>query len=57
MGSKKTLCEWNKEKLKEDFDSYKKLVGVPKFVCKKCGRAALDKKNLCKPEELQGKKK
>ena len=31
---------------------YKKLVANPKFVCKNCGRTAVNDKNLCAPEKL-----
>jgi len=31
---------------------YKKLVMNPKYVCKNCGRAAANAKNLCAPEAL-----
>ena len=31
---------------------YKNLVKGSKFVCKLCGRAAADAKNLCKPVKL-----
>ena len=31
---------------------YKQLIRDPKFVCKKCGRAAKSKLNLCRPSKL-----
>jgi peroxiredoxin len=33
-------------------EDYKELVKNTKFFCKNCGRAAVDDKNLCEPEEL-----
>ena len=48
----KTLCEM-KKLLKSDFVLYKQLVGNASHVCTKCGRAANDKKLLCKPEQLK----
>ncbi|MBM4305863.1 MAG: hypothetical protein FJ115_03445 [Deltaproteobacteria bacterium] len=33
-------------------EEYKRLVRGAKFICKKCGRAAAKKKNLCEPETL-----
>lgn len=48
----KTLCEMKKQ-LKGDFASYKLLICNPSHVCTKCGRAANDKKLLCKPERLK----
>ncbi len=38
--------------LKSNLEDYKKLVRNPKFVCKNCGRAAANEKNLCSPERL-----
>ena len=32
--------------------NYKDLVRNPDFVCKKCGRAAKSKDNLCEPDKL-----
>jgi ribosomal protein S9 len=52
MGAKaKTLCK-KKDELKDSLSQYKKLVRDARFICKKCGRAAYDEKNLCKPVEL-----
>jgi hypothetical protein len=48
----KTLCEMKKQ-LKADFSTYKKLVCDPTHVCSKCGRAANDRKLLCKPDRLK----
>jgi hypothetical protein len=38
--------------LKSNLEDYKKLVRNPKFICKNCGRAAANEKNLCSPEKL-----
>ena len=38
--------------VKANLDEYKKLVRNPIFVCKNCGRAAANDKNLCRPESL-----
>ena len=48
----KTLCEM-KKLLKSDFVLYKQFVCNSTHVCTKCGRAANDKKLLCKPERLK----
>ena len=48
-----SLCNLVKKGLhKEDEKEYKKLIGKPKYWCKKCGRAAEDSSNLCKPKKL-----
>ena len=31
---------------------YKELIKNPEFVCKKCGRAAKSKDNLCQPDKI-----
>ena len=38
--------------LKSNLEDYKKLVRNSKFVCKNCGRAAANGKNLCAPDKL-----
>jgi hypothetical protein len=38
--------------LKSSLEDYKSLVKNAKFICKNCGRAAADQKNLCDPEKL-----
>jgi hypothetical protein len=48
----KTLCEM-KKMLKSDFTLYKQFVCNASHVCTMCGRAANDKKLLCKPERLK----
>ena len=48
----KPLCKWDKEDIKDNFKELKKIVSEPRFVCRKCGRAAKKEENLCKPEPL-----
>lgn len=49
MSDKKTLCEiFKKDMDKDDFKKYIPLVDRPKYVCKKCGRAANEKDRVCK---------
>ncbi len=43
------LCKAAKTLLPEDFMGYAALVGKPRYVCAKCGRASWTRKNLCKP--------
>lgn len=53
MGTKKTLCELEKIGLiRNDLEGYKKLVRKGKYVCRRCGRVARKKKNLCHPEKI-----
>ncbi len=49
----KKLCDLAKKDLsKKDLDSYRELVNGPRYLCKKCGRLANRKKNLCKGTKL-----
>jgi len=49
----KSLCKLQKSLGdKNALEEYKKLVNAGKFVCKKCGRVANNKKNLCKGDSL-----
>jgi hypothetical protein len=53
MGDKKHLCAYKKSAIKEDLDKFKELVRDPRFICRKCARAARDKDRLCQPEKLR----
>ena len=46
-----SLCDLRKQ-IKDHLEEYKQLVREPTHVCRKCGRAARDARNLCKPEPL-----
>ncbi|MBU5637772.1 hypothetical protein KOM00_13645 [Geomonas sp. Red69] len=51
----KTLCKWDKDEIKDNLKELKKIVAEPRYVCKKCGRAAKKEEHLCKPEALDKK--
>lgn len=36
----------------QNTDLYKSLVREPRYICKACGRVAVEKINLCKPSKL-----
>ncbi len=38
--------------LESNLDKYKVLVRSANYVCRKCGRAAANEKNLCKADKL-----
>ena len=48
----KTLCKWDKDDIKDNLKELKKLVAEPRFICRKCARAAKKEEYLCKPEPL-----
>jgi len=46
------ICEWSRSELQEHWQLLAKIVASPTFACTKCGRAANQKKWLCKPKKL-----
>lgn len=48
----RTLCEWKKHEIAEETAELAKIVCDPRFVCRKCARAAHKDKHLCKPIPL-----
>ena len=38
--------------VESNFDDWKELIREPRFVCRNCGRAAAQEKNLCEPDKL-----
>jgi hypothetical protein len=38
----------------QDTNEYRRLVKNPRYICRLCGRAARDRKNLCRPVPLYG---
>ena len=48
----RTLCEWKKHEIAEETVALAKIVRDPRFVCRKCARAAHKDKYLCKPMPL-----
>jgi hypothetical protein len=49
---KKSLCKWKSDDIDKDRKRFKKLVRNAQYFCRKCGRAAGAKDNLCKPDDL-----
>jgi hypothetical protein len=49
----KELCDLSDKLLPDEFKAYAKLVKKPRYICRKCGRAARKKKNLCKPQKIK----
>ncbi len=48
----KRLCKWTEDDIDKEFEKFSDIVRNPKFLCKKCGRVADDKKWLHKPAAL-----
>lgn len=49
----KPLCKWDKDDIKENMKELKKIVAQPRFICRKCARAARKEEYICKPEPLE----
>lgn len=49
----KQLCKWDKDEIKDNLKELKKIVAQPRFICRKCARAARKEEYLCKPEPLE----
>lgn len=48
-----TLCKLvKKEYMVKHTEEYQQLVKDPRYFCLKCGRAAHDKKSLCRPHKM-----
>lgn len=52
MGKIKTICKSNELAEADNIEVFRKIVGKPRFYCKKCLRVAAKKAFLCKPERL-----
>lgn len=48
----KKICDWSKKELRERFDELATMIDAPRFVCPKCGRAANEKRWLCKAKAI-----
>jgi len=48
----RTLCDWEKDDIREELELLAKLVSKPAYVCRKCARAAAAEAVLCKPIPL-----
>lgn len=50
--AERSLCKWTAEDIEQHLPVLAELVDEPRYVCRKCARAARRKKNLCKPVPL-----
>lgn len=50
-----TFCQLSKKMLKNEMETYVKLVSKPKFMCAKCFRVSSSKQNLCQPKKIKVK--
>ena len=49
----KSRCSMKYNDIEKNPAEFKELVSNPKFVCRKCGRVAGDKKVLCKGKKIK----
>ena len=50
---KKKLCKYGKDAFKKNEEALIAEVLQPRFICRKCLRAAANEKLLCNPQELK----
>jgi len=55
MKKDKTFCDLSKDYVAKHLDEIIPLINNPKFICKKCARAANDETHLCKPVKIKNK--
>ncbi|MCZ7602774.1 MAG: hypothetical protein M5R37_07895 [Melioribacteraceae bacterium] len=53
MKKDKTFCDLSKDYIAKHLDEIIPLINNPKFICKKCARAANDETHLCKPVKIK----
>ncbi len=53
MSKKETLCKWDKDQIKEEWNALVAIISEPTHICKKCARAVNDKDRVCKPEKIK----
>ncbi|MCB1226820.1 MAG: hypothetical protein KDK99_13475 [Verrucomicrobiales bacterium] len=51
----KTLCDWSKKDISDEFDRLCRITTSPEFVCRKCARCACAARHLCKPKRLENR--
>lgn len=50
---KKAICKWDRDTLESALPLLAEQVVDATLICRKCGRAARDKRFLCKPVKLE----
>jgi hypothetical protein len=53
MSKYKSLCDWNRGQIEKNMSEILELVNHPKYVCRKCARAAEYDDVLCKPVKIK----
>jgi hypothetical protein len=52
MSDTNCLCDWDKKDIEKRLHVVMSMVHRPKYVCRKCARAANEKEYVCKPVEI-----
>jgi hypothetical protein len=52
----KELCKLKKNELAINFKKIIEITSKPEYICTKCARVANEKKYLCEPTKMKGKK-
>ena len=49
----KCLCDLDKKEVEKRIEKIKRMVDKPKYICRKCARAANDADYVCKPVTIE----
>lgn len=52
----KCLCDLDKKEIEKKLERIKQMVNAPKYVCRKCARAANKEDYVCKPVRIEPSK-
>ncbi len=50
---KSELCKLKKDDIESKFEEISTIIKEAEYICKRCARAAKEKKNLCKPTKIE----
>ena len=51
--AKKKLCAWDRDEIGVEAEKLSRIVGKPRYYCRRCARAASREAYLCRPEPLR----
>lgn len=53
MSKPETLCDWSRKHIEKHSGRLTDIIREPRYYCRKCARAANEKKYLCKPVKIK----
>ena len=52
----KTVCRLSRKKIEKNIDKLAEMAGNARYICRKCARVAVRKKDLCKPVKIESER-